>query len=526
MKKLLCVMMGILLLVLMFDLAVAAVRGPIGVSAGKVVIGVPSLAAESPNPYSFTGRTDMNYLDLIYNRLAWVGLDGSPDPKWGVASSWQMGADGQSYIFKIHQGIKFHNGDSLTAEDVKFSIEKLVAPETKAGNSPWYRNIVASVDVLDTYTARVNMKSARPLFITADLIDRGLWIVPKRYFEKVGDAEFKQHPVGSGPYKLVSQAKGEYMEFEAFDGYWRGTPYVKTVRLEIIPEDATRLAKLKTGEIDIMTTVPPQMKSEIEAKKGLRTVSVQGTCSNEVNLNKYWKAADTWGAPLMKTDVRLALNCAIDREGIAKSLYQGEAKPAVTLVDRTAYGANLTLKPYPYDPKKARELLAKAGYPNGFKYKIFTAPSTTMPGSIEMAQILQSMWADIGVQVSVVQMDFGTATKKAGAGELDGGLVIANACGADAWSRIYAFSVSTSVNGGCPPDPAWEAQLKDASVTLDPAQREEKIKQLDKLQYDNALHIPLLTGNTIYGVGARVGDWSQASGNPLLRNVELLKLKD
>jgi len=524
MKRVVSTIIGTMLLVMV--LAPSSTRegaaAPLNVPKGKVVIGVQSLQSESPDPNGQIGGSDQLQLDLIYDRIVCTDMEGKQNPAFGVLSSWKMDNDGLSWVFQIHKGIKFHNGDPLTAEDVKFSFDRLA--KSNSNQAPRLKLTFDSAEVIDPYTVRVRLKRPNARLMTGDLWS--LWVVPKRYIERVGDEYFSQHPIGSGPYKFVSMKRGEYMEFEAFDDYWRGSPYVKTVRLEIVPELSTRLAKLKTGEIDIMTSVQPHMIPEIKATKGLRTMSAKETCKMQLQPGRWWSHLDTvWGAALSKVDVRQALNIAIDRRAIVQTLFLGEATPAAAFVDRGSYGADPTLKAYPYDPKKAKELLAKAGYPNGFEVNVYAANFPAISGIMETAEIVQRQWADIGVRMKIIQLDVGTLLKRLGTDQIDGFHIAGTTFSLDAWFLFSMHDVSTSPYTAYG-DPAFDKKVAAAAAMLDPVKSDEAVKELDRYIYNNYVHIPIVYGNTIYGVNDRVAEWPLARGSGLPRDLNLLKLKD
>jgi peptide/nickel transport system substrate-binding protein len=274
-----------------------------------------------------------------------------------LAQSWTMSKDGLTYEFVLRKGVKFHNGDVMTAEDVKFSFERY-----RGASSTDLKAKVARVDVIDPYRVRFTLKRPWPDFMTfyATPATGAAWIVPKKYVEKVGEDGFKKAPVGAGPYRFVSFRPGVELVLEAFDGYWRKTPSVKTLVFRVIPDESTRLAALKRGEVDIAYSITGPLAEELKRTPGLKLTPTYFTFTVWVMFTEQWDPKSPWH----DRRVRLAANLAIDRQGINQAAYLGYSKPSYSFVPQ-GMEYFWPPPPYPYDPKRARQLLAEAGYPNG-----------------------------------------------------------------------------------------------------------------------------------------------------------------
>src|SRR5215467_1161485 len=182
-----------------------------------------------------------------------------------LAESWQVSPDGRVYEFMLRKGVKFHNGDPLTSEDVKFSFDRYKGAQAKA-----LKERVAAVETPDALHVRFRLKNPWPDFMTFYTAASGAgWIVPKKYVEKVGDEAFKKAPIGAGPYKFVSFSPGVELVMEAFDGYWRKTPSVKRLVFKVISDEATRLAALKRGEIHVVYSIRGELAEELQKTPGL-----------------------------------------------------------------------------------------------------------------------------------------------------------------------------------------------------------------------------------------------------------------
>src|SRR6516225_4226591 len=274
-----------------------------------------------------------------------------------LAQSFSASEDGLAYDFVVRDGARFHNGDPVTAEDLKFSFERY-----RGASHDLIKNRVAAVETPDPQHIRFKLKAPWPDFLTFYATATGAgWIVPKKYVEKVGDDGFKKAPIGAGPYKFVSFTPGVELVLEAFDGYWRKTPSVKRLIFRSIPEETTRLAALKNGEVDIVYSIRGELAEELQRTPGLilKPVVVQGT--------QWLEFPDQWDdqSPWHDERVRQAANLAMDRKGINQALTLGYSRLTNSIIPYTFEFYWQPPEPV-YDPAKAKQLLAEAGYPNGF----------------------------------------------------------------------------------------------------------------------------------------------------------------
>src|SRR5438552_9996526 len=274
-----------------------------------------------------------------------------------LAESWTAGEDGRSYDFVLRQGAKFHNGDPVTAEDVKFSFERY-----RGTAHDLLQQRVAAVETPDARHVRFQLKEPWPDFLTFYSTMTGAgWIVPKKYVEKVGEDGFKKAPVGAGPYKFVSFNPGVELVFEAFDQYWRKPPSVKRLVFRVIPDEATRLAALKRGEVDIVYSVRGELAEDLRQTPGLtlKPAVVQGVFC--VYFADQWDPKSPWH----DERVRRAASLAIDRDGTNEALTLGYSLVTGNPVVPDHYEFFWKPPAPVYDPEKAKQLLAEAGYPKG-----------------------------------------------------------------------------------------------------------------------------------------------------------------
>src|SRR5437762_5993356 len=274
-----------------------------------------------------------------------------------LAESFSASEDGLVYEFVLRNGAKFHNGDPVTAEDVKFSFERY-----RGTSHDLMRDRAASVEVVDTRRVRFTLKKPWSDFLTFYASATGAgWIVPKKYVEKVGEEGFKKAPIGAGPYKFVSFNPGVELVLEAFEGYWRKIPSVKRLVLKSISDEATRLAALKRGEIDIAYNIRGELAEEIQRTPGLTLKPVYAPLPAWLYFPEQWDPNSPWH----DERVRRAVGLAIDSKTINEALSLGYSRITNSIIP-DSFEFYWQPPAAVYDAAKAKQLLAEAGYPNGF----------------------------------------------------------------------------------------------------------------------------------------------------------------
>src|SRR6266446_3500928 len=275
-----------------------------------------------------------------------------------LAESWTMGKDALSYDFVLRKGVRFHNGDPVTAEDVKFTFERY-----KGAGGKLLREKVREVQVVDPGRVRFHLREPWPDFMTfygTSATGAG-WIVPKKYVDKVGEEGFKKAPVGAGPYRFVSFTPGVELMLEAFEGYWRKTPSVKQLSFKVVTEISTRMAMLKRGEADIAYAMTGPLGEEVRRTPGLTLHPTPFSSTHWLVFADQWDASSPW----RDRRVRLAATFAVDRPAINQAETLGFSKITGSFIP-ISFEFYWQPPIYPYDPAKARQLLAEAGYPKGF----------------------------------------------------------------------------------------------------------------------------------------------------------------
>ena len=363
----------------------------------------------SLDPHRNLGSAGALFSSNVFNSL--IAVNQTPKDGKGrhipeLATSWNIAKDGKSIEFTLRQGVYFHNGQALTAEDVKFSIERAIAPETKNPmRSSWLNNIV-SVDILGP--ARVAIRLSNPWAGTLDAIAARGQIVPKAYLAEVGDAGFAKQPVGSGPFAFVSMRPGDRIEFKAFDRYWEGKSQFDKLTWRAISDVNTRIAMLASGEADAITDVPPGLAGLVRSNGG-QVANLRGGFQRFIFINTMR------GGPLADQRVRMALNIAVDRNAVFKAIFGGEVPFLNGPLSSHQIGGGAAT-PYPYDPERAKKLLAEAGFPNGFATELIYTPGR-FADEVELLPSFASYWKQVGITVALKPLEYQqwlqTAAKKA-----------------------------------------------------------------------------------------------------------------
>jgi peptide/nickel transport system substrate-binding protein len=381
---------------------------------GTLIFAVESLSAQTMDPILEARPGNAIYQAPMYDSL--VGFDiekGGAGP--GVAERWELSEDGLTWTFYLRPGQKFHNGDRLTANDAKFSLQRQMAPNSTAAAAATLRRAIKSIDVVDDLTLRINTNTPQiglPPSLSRAVAPEGA-IMPKTYIEKVGEEEFRRKPIGSGPWRFARSVPGDRIEFEAVDyPHWRGTPHFKNLQILLVPEESTRVAMVRTGEAAIASIGPETMLSA--SRGGLEVLSVPGTMQA---LYQFWGVyrPEFKNSPIANVRVRQALSLAIDRQQIIDHVMNGMAGmpyPFATFgyteyfsADRWEKWSREALR---YDPVLAKKILAEAGYPNGFELSF---ANTALPGTqfmVDIGTAVADMWTKIGVKVKLTHYEWGS----------------------------------------------------------------------------------------------------------------------
>ena len=438
-------------------------------------------------------------------------MPGSPAAP-SLAESWSMAKDGLSADFTLRQHARFHNGEPVTAEDVKFSFERY-----RGGSAKLLKDNVKEIQILSPTRVRFVLREPWPDFpaFYGTMVASAGWIVPKKYVERVGEEGFRKAPIGAGPYKFVSMNPGVELVLEAFEGYWRKPPSIKRLVFRILPDETTRAAALKRGEVDVAFLLSGPVGEDIRRTPGLRLVAP--------HLGIFWlDFPEQWDpkSPWADRRVRLAASLAIDRQALSQAETLGFSRPAGSIVPRDFEFA-LPVEPPPFDPKRARQLLAEAGHPNGFE----AGDLTPFPPYNSMGEAIQGWLQAVGIRTKMRTMEratFMTAWKDK---KLRGVVLTVTGIAGNAATRLESFvTANGSFSYGALPevDDLFRRQAKE----LDRKKREALLHQMQRIIHDQSLQAPIYHLGFPTGLGPRVED-ILASAIPgfYLSPYEDLKLK-
>ncbi|HXH14349.1 MAG TPA: ABC transporter substrate-binding protein [Alphaproteobacteria bacterium] len=418
-----------------------------------------------------------------------------PGTKMGnsLAESWTESPDGLVYEFKLRPGLKFHNGDALTAEDVKFSFERY-----KGTGASEFRAKVKGVEVVDPVTVRFHLKEPWPDFMTfygTTATAAGL-VVPKKYLEQVGDEGFQRHPIGAGPFKFVSHTPGVEVVLEAYEGYWRQVPHVKRLIMRSVPEGTTRLAMLKNGEADIAFALDGPEAEEVKRDPRLTLVDTRHASIFWIEFPEQWDPKSVWA------DIRLrqAVNYALDRQALSEAACLGYCPPAGVIVPRVMDYA-LQVEAPPHDPQKAKQLLAEAGYPNGLD----AGELVPIPGFPTVAEGVVNYLNAVGIRVKMRPMERAAFYAAWREKKLRGIFLTAAGNSGNAASRVEAFIYSKgpyAYGGYADIDELFLQQARER----DRAKRETLLHRIQQLTIERAMFAPVYDLRALMGVGFRVAE--------------------
>jgi len=408
-----------------------------------------------------------------------------------LAESWTVSPNGLVYDFTLRANARFHNGERVTAEDVKFSFERY-----RGANAGTFKERVQEVRVLDPRRIRFHLKDPWSDFITfyGTTASTAGWIVPKKYVEQVGEEGFRKAPVGAGPYKVTSFTPGVELQLEAFDGYWRKPPAVKKLIFRSLPDETTRAAALKRGDVDVAYFLNGPIAEEVRRTLGLRLMAVRSNTVFFLDFRGQWEAGSPWQDPR----VRAAASLAIDRRAMNDAEQLGFGGLTGNVVPRTLEFA-LPIEADPYDPARAKRLLAEAGFPRGLDAGDFTiAPPYEGTG-----EAIANYLAAVGIRVKIRTMERAAFFSAWPQGKLKGLVFGGLGPAGNAATRLAILAVKGGpYAAGVLPEvqDLFERQARER----DRKKREELLHQIQRILHEKKIFAPIWENGFIRGVGPRV----------------------
>jgi len=489
------------------SLVVLALVPPL-VSAQRLPVGRVTIAQPAEFQYMDPQRTflssevsmQMSIFDSLIRRGPDMGLIPSLAIDWKPVSPTE-------WVLTLRQGVKFHNGEALDAEVVRWNVERITRPgfQDFAFMSP-----VARAEVVSKYVVKIITKAAYPTFPS---LMTQFFIVPPQYMTQVGPEGFARKPIGSGPYKFVEWVKGSHLIMEANADYWAGPPAIRAIIWRILPESSTRVAGLRAGELDIVPQLPPELMQTIDAEATLKSLAVRSI--RTPFLRFFPDSPQGGGRPLADRRVRQAINHAINVDAIIRGLLAGQATRTASLMTPDIFAFDPAPKPYPFDQERARALLREAGFPNGFEMNFETWSSGPAPKPVEVAQAVAADLEKVGVRLRVRALELGTALNMQvqkqlapfhlwswGGANLD--------CDDKFWGVFHPQSSSTFLT-----TPDIIKLIDEERSTVDARRRREICSRLQRMVPEEALIVPLYAQHDIYGINTRV-DWKPRSDERIL----------
>ncbi|MCL6454197.1 MAG: ABC transporter substrate-binding protein [Alicyclobacillus sp.] len=430
----------------------------------------------------------------IFDGLVYRGPDLKIQP--GLATSWTY-KDPKTLEFTLRKGVKFQDGEPFNAEAVKFTFDRLLADK----KSPQLSNYtsIQSVQVVDDYHVIFHLKTVDPVLITK-LAGYGAMIVPPQYIKEHGDSYFANHPIGTGAYQVVDYKPGESVTLKANPDYWRGAPKIQNIQIKFVPDANTRMSMMQAGTVDIVEDVPPAQAQMVKSDPNFNLDVAGSPTVSEIRF-------DTSKPYMNNVDVRQAINYAIDKNAIIQKVLNGYGQPVSTFQGAQSFGNDPNLKPYPYDPQKAEQLLQKAGVPKG------TTLTLTYDGSdstfSEVAQAVQEELQQVGLNLKLQPEDTNTfynqLIPQGKAGDM-------HEFGWGGWTLDFDNTAELLYSKGqfWNPDfsnPQITALLNQERSTNDQSVRQQAFYKMDQLLQQLAVEVPLYQQDTIWAVRNSIQGW-------------------
>jgi peptide/nickel transport system substrate-binding protein len=373
----------------------------------ELTVALSSFSAETVDP-ALQGHNVKYYLSLMFDYLVGTTPDGQPSQGGGLASKWENSADHKRWTFHLRRGVKFHDGTEMTSEDVKFSLQRAMGKRSTTGYAGPLRALIADIET--PAPDRVVIVTKEPTLIIPTYLSRSLStegiVLPKKYIDANGDDAFARKPIGTGPYKFVEQVVGSHIKMTAVDNHWRiGVPKYKNVTFKLVPEETTRIALLRRGEVDVADVSRERVK---ELEKDGFPIHMR---KEEALIHAWWiLGPDGRTPPTNDKRVREALNLAVDRNEVAQSIFGGYAEPAAIPMGLTwAFKDVFKVTPdmmYAYDPARAKKLLADAGLAGGFSMDVYAFQLPGLPEGKAFAEAIAGYWEKIGVKSKLIPVDY------------------------------------------------------------------------------------------------------------------------
>ena len=455
-------------------------------SSDRVTI-LSSIGLDSLHPYAHSSGPQYGIWQHMLEPL--IDVNYALKEYYGVlAESWEF--QGKKWVFRLKKGIRFHDGTQFTARDVIYSINRMKNDKKSLQQSNFAD--VTEMQAPDDTTVIITTEMPNAVFLDR-LHNR--FFTSKAAADKFGD-QVDQNPVGTGPYKFVSWQRDGNLVMTRNDDYWASKVAIKEIVLKKVGEDAARVAGLLAGQGDVINNLPVDDLARVEKHPRVRVEKVEG-------LRMYFLAMHVGHKPFEDKLVRQAFNFAVDPTAIIKHIYEGNGYLMNGPVGANVIGYDPKVKRYPYDPKKAKELLAKAGYPNGVEVKLYFSPDR-YPKAREVCQVIADQLLRAGVKTELVSQEFVVFWGKEGVngGKLSFYYVGRPAVDADTvYDQYFRSGTTKRVEYK---NPEFDKLIDEEQITGDPKKRAALLQQASRVLMEDAALVPLYTLAEIYGVARNV----------------------
>ncbi|MBI4242031.1 MAG: hypothetical protein HY613_09960 [Candidatus Rokubacteria bacterium] len=427
-----------------------------------------------------------------------------------------------AWEFKIRKGIKFHNGEPLDAEAVKFSLERLVDPKLKLrGATPFAP--LSHVEIVDSHTVRIHTKAPWPILDTQMTVSQTS-ILPPKYYREKDMAHVARNPVGAGPFKFIRWVKDDHIELAANEQYWRGAPTIKTLIFRPIPDDAVRVAALQNGEIDVAVNIPPHLANIIanhprlflSTAPSVRTIQLMYYTHQ---FDRQHKLVGPYQGPIADRRIRLAMNYAVDVDEIIKNVLDEKGIRVATMLTANHFGFDPNLKSIKQDLAKTKQLLTEAGFPNGVDM-VLNGPQGRYVRDKEVAEAVAGQLTKAGIRTQLRTHEWGNY--------LNNMVYIHNA--GPVWligwgtttydaETVYVplFRSGKILSNYYHQD--FDRMVDEAQTIMDQKKRVELYRRINKLWIEDAAAMPLYQQLDLYGVTKRMV-W-KARGDERLKGYDM-----
>jgi peptide/nickel transport system substrate-binding protein len=467
--------------------AQAQAKSPLVVLIGADLVSV--------DPHKLVAGLDHSFFANVFESLFANDADGALVP--ALAESVVVSEDGLTHDVKLRANVFWHNGDPFTAEDVQFSWRRSIDPEIK---NPRASVVAAKIkDVEVTGPLQVRLRLEKPDASLHENMVTYFYLAPKAHIEKVGNDEFGRNPIGTGPFAFVERKPREYMKLKAFDRHWRSVPKVAEVILKVVPDDQARMAQIQTGEADIATSVPLVFGARMRNARDFKIVRVPAFGNAFMVINNRGDNPD-----LKKPDVRRALNLAINREALARTITFGFASMHESPCTAGMIGCDVKVDdPYRYDPNAARALLEKAGYDFSRPLKIVGAATGRVLQSKETVEGVAQFLGAVGIKTQIEILEYGAWATTAFARQKDPSIGLYLLAAPDANRDSGPRQLRTLRTGEAMSffsDPDLDAMLDKLGSMPTIAAYEKQTRDVMKAIHEKSALIPLWAYDAIYAV--------------------------